>query len=203
MRCGAIVASHDADLRGAETGLEIRSHGRNEDDEEVLRSGFDAYLRTGTDEQRADVKRRSAAIRRHEALVKQYDAAHGLFKLLHRQLGHHNGAAGGLEALSVLVHAKDTDASVLAHEGLQALKGLLAIVQAGGSHVNVDVFRRGNLEFTPRAIAVITSHIVIRLHVTKRNLRPIDFFHGCVSFLMCCINVWKITTRKCNVPDEI
>ena len=54
--------------------------------------------------------------------------------------------------------------AVLAAECLQAFKSLLTIVQAGGSHVDVDGSLGADFKLAPLTVAEIAADIVIRSH---------------------------------------
>ena len=47
-------------------------------------------------------------------------------------------------------------------------------MQARSSHVHLDMFRGGNLDFTPLAIAIVATDVIIGLYITERQVLPIN-----------------------------
>ena len=177
-RSGAVVLAGDDIGVGLEAALEVRSNGGNEDHEQVLVGGLDTHGDAGADEQRTEVQAGASAVRRDEALVELDDALAHLDELLGGELRHHDAAAGALQTLGVSFGAEDTNLTVFAAVGFQALEGFLTVVEAGSSHVHFDVLGGRNLDFTPLTVAIPAANIVIRFHVTKRKVLPI-YIHVC------------------------
>ena len=170
---GAVILAGDDVGVGLEAALEVGSHGGDEDEEEILVGGFHTHGDAGADEQRTQVEAGAGAVRRDEALVHLDDALAHLDEFLGGQLGHHDAAAGALQTLGVGFGAEDADLAVFAAVSFQALEGFLAVVEAGGSHVDFDVLGGRDLDFTPLTVAEVAAHIVVRFYVTKRKVLPI------------------------------
>ena len=145
---------------------------------------MNAYLRSRTDEQRTDIKSGTAFVRRNETFVRFYYLAHGFAKQLGGKFGHQNAPAGALQTLGIGLRTEHTDFAVLAAECLQSFERLLPVVQASSRHVDIQRFFRTQFQFSPFAVAVIATHVVICLHIPERQISPIDFFHTIIYILM-------------------
>ena len=182
-----VLAGDDIGV-GFETALEVGSHGGHEDDEQVLVGGFDTHGDAGTDEQGTQVEAGAGAIGRNEALIELDDLLAHLDELLGRQFGHHDAAAGALQTLGVGFGTEDADFAVFATVGFQSLESFLTIVEAGGSHVNVDVLGTGDLNLTPLAVAEVATHIVVGFDVTEGKVLPIYIHVVQIFRLFICLN---------------
>ena len=176
-RSTTVVLAGDDVWVGLEAALEIRSHGGDEDEEEILVGGLHTHGDAGADEQRTQVEAGAGTVRRDELLVHLDDLLAHLDELLGGELGHHDAAAGALQTLGVGLGTEDADLAILAAVGFKALEGFLAIVEAGGSHVYVDALRTGDLDLAPLPVAEVAAYIIIRFHVTKRKVLPIYIHH--------------------------
>ena len=128
---GTVVVAHDDVGVGREATLEVRAYGGNEDEEQIVVGGMHAYARRGADEQRADIESGAALIGGDILLVEAYHAFNHLYKELGGNLGHHDAAAGTLQAGCILFHAEYAHLAVGTAVGFQTLKGFLSVVQAG------------------------------------------------------------------------
>ena len=179
----AVVLAGDDVGVGLEAALEVGSHGGDEDEEEVFVGRFHTHGDAGTDEQGTEVEAGAGAVGRNETLVHLDDLFAHLDEFLGRQLGHHNAAAGALEALGVGFGAEDADLAVFAAVGFQALEGFLTVVEAGGSHVHFDVLGTGNFDFAPLAITEVAAHVVVGFYVTEGEVLPI-YIHDVQFFIL-------------------
>ena len=161
-----VVADNHVRISGEAT-LEVRAYGGYEDEEAVLLRGMNTNLSAGTDEQRTDVERGAALVGRNPLLVETYHLLHHLREQLGAYLGHHDAATGRLQTGCILVDAENTHLAVRAAIGLQTLECLLAIVQAGGCHVQFQILVGTNLNFSPLTVAIVATYIVVGLHVAK------------------------------------
>ena len=133
-----------------------------------------AHLCAGADEQRTEVERGAALIGRDEALVQADDLlGHGAEEL-RRHFGHHDAAAGLLQAFGVVVDAEQANLAVRAAEGFLALEGLLTVVEAGGGHVDIEYFGGGYFYFAPFSVAISTAHVIVCGHVAEGQVGPVD-----------------------------
>ena len=156
--------------------LEVRANGGNKDDYHIFIGGAHTNTGSGADLKRAQIQRTATAIRRNKALVEFYDLLAHLHEDILGQRLHKDTACTILEALSVLVGAEQTDFTILATESLETLKDLLTIVEATGSHVQIHSLVLGDFDLTPLAVLKRAAHVVIRLHVTKRQMCPVNVF---------------------------
>ena len=171
-----MVADDDVGVSG-KTALEIRSYGSDEDEEAILRGGMYAYLCTGTDEQRTDVKCGTALVGGNPFLIETHHLLHHFTENFRGELRHQDAAAGALQAGGVLLHAEDAHLAVRTAVSLQSFESLLSIVQAGSCHVKFQILIGADFYLAPFSIAIIASHIVIRLTITERQTCPIDILH--------------------------
>ena len=54
--CYAVILAHDADVGGAEAGLEVGAHGGDENHEQILARGFHAHLSRDAQLDGADIE---------------------------------------------------------------------------------------------------------------------------------------------------
>ena len=128
---------------------------------------MDTHLGTGSDKQRANVKRSSTLVRRNKAFVQFYHFQDSFLETFRRQFSHHDALTGGLQTRSILLQTENTHFAVFTTEGFQTLEGFLTIMQASGSHVQVQHLATAYFEFAPCAVTEIDSHIVVCLHITE------------------------------------
>ena len=135
------------------------------------------YLSAGADEQRTDIERSTAFVGRNEALIELHHLLHHFLKLIGGQFRHQNAAASALKALRIVLHTEHADFSVRTTECLESFKGLLAIVEASGRHMDVDgVFRR-HFNFAPLAVAIVTAHVVVGGQIAELQVGPVNILH--------------------------
>ena len=137
-----------------------------------------ANLCAGTNKERTDVEGSAALVCGDILLVETHHLGDHLLEKGGGNLGHHNTAAGALQACGILIHAEHTHLAVGAAVGLETFKGFLAIVQTGGCHGEVDGFFGAGFYFAPFAVAVITPHVVISSHIAELEVFPINSFHN-------------------------
>ena len=180
-RSAAVIVAGDNIRIGLESALEIRSDGSDEDEEQILVSGFDTHGDARTNQKRTEVEAGTSTVRRNETLIHLDNLDAHLLEALGAQFGHHDAAASALQAGSVLFQTEDANLAIFAAEGLQTLESLLAIVQAGCSHVDVDGLFGRNFNFTPLTVAVPAADIIIGFHITERKVLPINI-HVFINF---------------------
>ena len=164
----------DTVVGAGKAALEVGTHGGYEDEEEVLVGRVYAYLCAHAEHERTDVEGCAALIGRDETLVELDHLLDHLGKEVGRHLGHHDAARGALHTGSVLVNAEDAYLAVGAAESLLALKGLLSVVEAGGSHVDVDEFGGADFNFSPLAVGITATHVVVGADVAEGQFAPIN-----------------------------
>ena len=125
------------------------------------------HLSAGTDEQRTDIERSTALIGGNPLLVETNDLLHHLCEELGADLRHHDATAGALQTGCILVDTEDAHLAVRTTIGFQALESLLAIVQTGGGHVQVQILIGANFDLAPFTITVVTTYVVVGLHVAE------------------------------------
>ena len=131
------------------------------------------HLCARADEQWTDIERGATLVGGNPLLVEAHHFLYHLCEQLCADLGHHDAAAGGLQAGSVFVNAENTHLAVRAAIGLQTLEGLLTVVQARSCHVKVQILIGANFNLAPLTVAIIATHIVVGLHVAERQTTPI------------------------------
>ena len=77
----------------------------------------------------------------------------------------------------IVLDAENADFTVRATESLLAFKRFLTVVEARSGHVNVDSFGRAYLYLSPFPVAVVAADVVVRGHIAKGQMAPIDIFH--------------------------
>ena len=171
-----VLADDDIGIRG-KAALEVWADRCDEDEEEVFAGRMNADLSARANQQRTDIERCSALIRWDEALIEAHHLVHHLVELFRRKFGHQDASASALQAGCVLVRTEHAHLSIRAAVSLQSLESLLPIMQTSSCHVQRNGLLAANLYLTPCAITIVAAHIVVCLHVTKREVTPIDFFH--------------------------
>ena len=73
-----------------------------------------------------------------EFTVQLYGFHDHFLEQLYRGLGHENAAACALQPLGIFAHAEYPDFAILAAVCLEPFESFLPVVQACGSHVNVN-----------------------------------------------------------------
>ena len=176
-RCRAVVlANDDVGVRG-KAALEIRANWCDEDEEEVFAGRMNANLCARADQQRTDIECCSALVRWDESFVEAHHLIDHLVELLGGKLGHQDAAASALQSGCILVRTEHAHLTIRTTISLQSLESLLPVMQTGRSHVQGNGLLAANFYLTPCAITIVAAHIVVSLHVTKREVTPIDFFH--------------------------
>ena len=92
-------------------------------------------LCTGTDEQWTDVECCATLIGRNPFLIETYHLFDHFGEEFGGKFGHENTATSALQTLGIVLHTEDAYLSVWTAVSLQTFKGLLSVVQTGGSHV--------------------------------------------------------------------
>ena len=128
---------------------------------------MNTYLSTGTDKQRTDVQGCTTLIGGNPLLVQANHLLHHLSEQFCRYLGHHDATTGGLQTSSILVNTENAHLAIFATIGLQTFEGFLTIMQAGCSHVQIQILVRANFNFTPLAVTIVTAYVVVGFHVTE------------------------------------
>ena len=163
----AVVLARDDVGVSHEAALEVRTNGGHEDHEQILVSRFHTHAGARADQQRTEIERSASLVRRDEVGVETDDLLDGFPEQPIGNLGHHDALCRTLQTLAVLVPAEHTHFAVLAAEGLHAFEGFLTIVQAGGSHVDVNRSVGADFQFAPFAVAEIAADVVIRWIITE------------------------------------
>ena len=164
-----------------ETSLKIRPDGSYEYHKHIFVGRMYTYLCTCTDKQRADIKRSAAFVWRNETLIGFHHLLHCCKKSLCRQFRHQYTVTCTLQTLCIGFRTENTDFTVLTAIRFQSFKSFLSIMQTSGCHVNVQCFFRTKFQFSPCTVAIVTTYIIICLHITEGQIRPINLFH-CVCF---------------------
>ena len=148
------------------------------------------------------------SVRRHELSVKFHNLLHHSFKQIGGKLRHKYAATCALQTLRIGFDTENPDLAVFASVSLQSLKSFLSVVQASGCHVNVECCFRRNFYFTPFAIAIITTHIIISGDITEFEILPIDIFHFrvCISLIISpqsyVFSLYKTLFFRHPIPQE-
>ena len=138
---------------------------------------MNTYLCTRTDQQRTNIKRCTAFIRRNETLVCLYNHTYSFTELFSRQFRHQNTSTSTLQTFCISLRTEYTDFSIFSTISLQSFESFLSVMQTSSSHMNIQCFFRTKFQFTPLSVAIVATYIVICLHITERQFRPIYFFH--------------------------
>ena len=162
-----VVLTDDDVWVGREPALEIWSYRGDKDEEEVLRCWMHTYLSTRSDEQRTHIECGATLVWRYEALVEADHFLHHLLETLDGQLGHEYAVACALQTFSILVHTEHAHFAIRATIRLQALESLLSVVETCGSHVKRYGLFRTHFDFSPSAVTVVATHVVVGLVVSK------------------------------------
>ena len=136
-----------------------------------------AHLRTGSDEQRTNVKSCSTFISWNPLLIQTNNLLHHFAEHFSWKFWHQNSTASALQTSCVLLHTKHTHLAIRASVSLKTLKSFLSIMQTGSSHVKFQILIGANFNLTPFTITIVASYIVIRLTIAKRQITPIDILH--------------------------
>ena len=171
-----MVADNHIGIR-SETAFEIRSYGSDEDEEAIFRGGMHAHLCAGADEEWTDIKCGSTLVGGNPFLIEAHHLLHHFAEELGGEFWHEDAATGTLQTGCILLHAEDAYLAVGAAIGFQAFEGFLSVVETGGCHVKFKILIGADFNLAPFSIAIIASHVVIRLTVAERQTCPIDIFH--------------------------
>ena len=173
-RSRTVVLTSDNIRIGLETTLEVGAYGGNKDYEEIFVGGFHTHGDASTDQERTEVEACTGAVRRNEALIELDDLLAHFDKFFGGELRHHDATAGALQTLGVGFGAEDTNLAVFAAISLETFESLLAIVQAGCSHVHFDMLRGGNFNLTPLTVAIVAANVIVGFYITERKVLPIN-----------------------------
>lgn len=147
---GAVEVVEDQGLDGV--GAVVDARGNHKDGEDVLLGGVQAELGGGPVELGADVHGGARLVGRDVAGVEGDGGLDGLEEEGLGDAGHGDDVGRVLEADGVLVRAEDVDGVVAGGaEGLEALVGLLAVVEGRGHAVDAHEGVRDELEGRPLA----------------------------------------------------
>ena len=128
---------------------------------------MNAHLRADTDEQRTQIERSTALIRRDVLLVEAHHLACHLHKSFGGHLRHQRGICRPLQARSILLNAEKAHLSVGTTIGFQTLESLLSVVKCRCRHVQFNIFVGANLNLSPFSVAIIAPHVVARWPIAK------------------------------------
>ncbi len=167
VRSHAVILAHDADIGRFESGLEVRPYGCDKNHKQIFRSGLDPYLSRHAQLDRTDVKRRARTVRGHKTLVELHHFYYHLLKQLLGQRFHKDTLGRLAKTACILFEAEDTDFTILASEGLQALEYLLSVMQTGGGDMHVHLFALRDFYLAPLAVTIIATYIVICWDIAK------------------------------------
>lgn len=150
VRRRAVKLVKDKALDGVNTVVNPRGHHIHA--EHVLLGRRQPQLRARPVNLRPHVHGRARLMRGHELGVEPHGSAAGGDEEVLGDGGHRRDGGGVLHAGGVLVRAEDLEAGVAGGaEGLEALVGLLAVVEGGGHAVDADVGVGDELEGGPLA----------------------------------------------------
>lgn len=148
---GAVKVVQDKSLDGVRAVVDTSRH--DKDAEGILFGGGQAQLRAGAVELWANIQRSTRLVRRDKAAVESDGGAASLDKHVDGDMGHGGNVGRVLQAHGVLVGAENGEAAVLAGhaEGLEALVGLLAVVEGGRHAMEAHIGVGDELERRPLA----------------------------------------------------
>lgn len=150
VRRGAVKVVEDERVDGV--GAVVDARGDHEDGEDVLLGRVEAELGGGAVQLGADVHGGAGLVGRDEAGVEGDGGLDGVEEEGLGDARHGDDVGGVLEAQGVLVRAEDVDCGVTGRaEGLEALVGLLAVVEGRGHAVDAHEGVRDELEGGPLA----------------------------------------------------
>lgn len=162
----------------------------DEDAEHVLLGGHEAQLRAGAVDLRADVHGGAGLVRRDELGVKRDGRLDGVKEQLLGHDGARDKLGRALHAHRVPVGAEHRNLVIGRAEGLQALVGLLAVIQSGRHAVEPDVRVGDELEGRPFA----RLDRVVRFDVAIHFFRSTSIHPTCCLFEDCACSPSR--TRK-------
>lgn len=194
--CRAVELACDYIVGAGESAFEVGAYRGDEDDEEIVFGGMYAYLGCCSEEQGTYVESGSAFVGRDEAFVDFDDAADHFDEEFGGYFGHYDAAGCGLEAFCISPWAKDSDFAIGAAECFLSFEGFLAVVKAGGCHVEGDGSVGCLLDFAPCAVMVFASDVVVGLHVGEWQMSPVELglLHG-----LCCVLSSKLLQNYCGL----
>ena len=162
---------------GCKATFEVRAYRSNKNNKHIFASRMNTYLSSCSDQQRTDIQGCSTFIRRNKPFIRLDNHFHSLTEFLSRQLRHQNSATCTLQTFCICIRTENTDLAIFSTISLQAFKSFLTIMQASCCHVNIQSFFWTKFQFTPLSVAIITTDVVICLHIAKWQISPINFFH--------------------------
>lgn len=136
LRGGAVKVLEDESLDGVNAVVD--TNGEDVDAESVFLWRAEAELGGGPKDERANVHCGAGLEGGHESGVEGYCGVDGFDEDVLRYLGDGDEVCGVLHAEGVFGRAEDLDGVVGGAEGLQALIGLLAVVEPGGHAVDAE-----------------------------------------------------------------
>mmetsp|Transcript_21454 Transcript_21454/g.51532 ORF Transcript_21454/g.51532 Transcript_21454/m.51532 type:complete len:320 (-) Transcript_21454:256-1215(-) len=117
---------------------EVVADGCDGDHEGRLRAGLQPEDGAGAHQERANVQRAAAAVRRDVLRVRAHRPIDGLVEHGHRDSREHEAVSASIHPRAVLVQVAHADSPVFAPERLAALEESHAVVQHGGVDVERD-----------------------------------------------------------------
>jgi hypothetical protein len=180
VRRGAVVLELRLEPDRLEAVLEVRAHRCGEHEKLVVGGRFHADERGRPDQERADVERGAASVRRDEALVDPHEFAYRVDKRLRRELRHHQALGRLLHALAVFIGTERDGAAVFRLEHFESLEALLAVVQARRGDAERDCVLFDNFAVVPLTVAELVTQVAVRFHICERQFAPIQIYsvHG-------------------------
>ena len=112
-----------------------------------------------------------------------YNLFYHLAELIGRHFCHFATSTCGLHTCCIFFHAENAYFSIWATESLETFKSFLSIMETYSRHMKRDIFIRTYLNLTPLSIVIVATNVVVRLHVTKFQVRPVDLFHNNSNFV--------------------
>ena len=177
VRSGAVIFANDNVRIGRETTLEVRTYRSHKYDKHIFICRMPPHLSTCSDQQRTNVKRSTCLVWRNETFVQFHHFQNSCLETFSRKFSHQDSLTSRLQTGCILFQTENTHFTVFSTKSFQAFKRFLTIMQARSCHVQIQMFVTAHFQFSPCSIAEINSHIVVCLHVAKRQIRPVYFFH--------------------------
>ncbi len=166
-RSRTVILTDNHIVVAREATLEVRTYRSDENHEQIFSSRMHTHLCARSNEQRADVKRRTSLIWRNETLIQAHHLINHLVEFLGRQFRHQNATASALQTCCILIAAEHSHLAVRTAVSLQSFKSLLSVMQTSGSHVKWNCLFGANFYFAPFAVTEVTAYIVIGLVIAK------------------------------------
>ena len=186
-RSGTVILTDNDIGICSKTTFEIRTYRSHKYHKKIFVGRMNTYLRTCTNQQRADIQSSPAFIRGNETFIQTNNLTNHLLKTFGRQFRHQNSTASTLQTGCILIHTEYTHLTIRTSVGLQSFKSFLSVMQTGSSHVDVDSSFRTHFNFSPRTVTIIATYVIVGRHIAEGQIRPVYFFHHFrffVSYIM-------------------